>query len=219
MGTNQPAFLLLPSFHHRYLRITAERELCVNFRYATAIKLHDTRNRPLRNDTVKSYPIVFADLRFVAMEEVHQLVARDCYRDSWGRVRCSRWSSWGRWVVVGVAIFFFLLLALSCMCVARRRRKRGVSPYYGTGWMAPNGGKFGNQGAYNQGYGNNQHQMYNYNQGGAQGGYQQPYASPPAYGGQPQQDYYGGQQYGVQSPPATYQQNSYAPPPGPPPGK
>lgn len=91
--------------------------------------------------------------------EFHQLVARqDCWRDSFGRVRCSRWSSWGRWVVAGVAIFFFLLLALSCLCLARRRRKRGVTPYYGTGWMAPSS-KYGNnqynQGGYGQGYNNN----------------------------------------------------------------
>ena len=118
----------------------------------------------------------------------------------------------------------------SYSCVARRRRKRGRQPFYGTGWMAPNGGKFGhhqqagayNTGAgYNQGYNQGGHQMYNYNQGAApQGTYNQPYNSPPAYGGQQQQDsYYGGQQYGVQTPPATYQHNSYAPPPGPPPGK
>lgn len=107
-------------------------------------------------------------------------------------------------------------------CLARRRRKRGVTPYYGTGWMAPNGGgKFGHNNQaqnYNPGYNNQQHQMHNYNQG-AQGGYQQPYNNPPAYGGQQQDSYYGGQQYGVQSPPQAYQGNSYAPPPGPPPGK
>jgi hypothetical protein len=87
--------------------------------------------------------------------------------------------------------------------------------------MAPNGGgKFGHNNQaqnYNPGYNNQQHQMHNYNQG-AQGGYQQPYNNPPAYGGQ-QDSYYGGQQYGVQSPPQAYQGNSYAPPPGPPPGK
>lgn len=49
--------------------------------------------------------------------ETHQLVARDCYYDGYGRRRCTRWSSWGRWVVVGVAILFFLMLALSCLYV------------------------------------------------------------------------------------------------------
>lgn len=76
-----------------------------------------------------------------------------------------------------------------------------------------------NQQAYNQGGG---YGMQNYNQGGATtGGYNQPYNSPPAYGGAGgQQDgYYGGQQYGVQTPAATYQQSGYAPPQGPPPGK
>jgi hypothetical protein len=155
------------------------------------------------------------------MENYHQLYARNCYYNRYGQRQCTRWSSWGRWVVLVVAVLFFILLALSCCCLARRRRKRGVTPYYGTGWMAPNGGgKFGHHNQaqnYNPGY-NNQHQMHNYNQG-AQGGYQQPYNNPPAYGGQQQDSYYGGQQYGVQSPPQAYQGNSYAPPPGPPPGK
>ncbi|KAH8180003.1 chitin synthesis regulation, resistance to congo red domain-containing protein [Sarocladium implicatum] len=162
--------------------------------------------------------------------ESHQFVRRaSCYYNRYGQRVCNRWSSWGRWVVAGAAIFFFLLLALSCLCVARRRRKRGHQPFYGTGWMAPQGGKFGHQqpaagynNGYNNGYNQGGHQMYNYNQGAPQqGAYNQPYASPPAYGGPQGNDgYYGGQQYGVQTPPATYQQhNSYAPPPGPPPGK
>lgn len=99
----------------------------------------------------------------------------------------------------------------SCI-TARRRRKAGRQPYYGTGWAARPG--------------QNTQPYYNNNN------YQQP---PPQYTPQPQQgqnSYYGnganqgyyGQQNGVelQQPPATYAragEETYAPPPGPPPGK
>lgn len=112
-------------------------------------------------------------------------------------------------------------------CIARRRRRRGVQPFYGTGWMAPAGGKWGpNQ---------NSHQMHGYNSG-YNANYQQPnayganYQPPPAYGQQqpqytgttfnPNDGYYGQQNSGVQPPQGTYQRDDpYGPPPNPPPGK
>ncbi|KAJ5983553.1 hypothetical protein N7481_005652 [Penicillium waksmanii] len=52
-----------------------------------------------------------------------------CYR--------SDWYIWGRWVVlVAIAVLVFTGIALFTF-IARRRRNRGLSPYYGTGWMAP----------------------------------------------------------------------------------
>lgn len=101
-------------------------------------------------------------------------------------------------------------------------------PVYGTGWMAPQGGKFGvqNQNGYNMG---------GYNAGGhgqQTSGHGPEYANPPpAYGQQapqytgstfnPSDGYYGQQQQGhVQPPTNTYQpDNVYSPPVGPPPGK
>ena len=106
-------------------------------------------------------------------------------------------------------------MTLSCI-TARRRRKAGRQPFYGTGWAA-------RPGANAQPYSNNT--------------YQQP---PPQYSAQPQpgqyyganQGYYGnnnaypyGQANGVelQQPPQAHQaragEDTYAPPPGPPPGK
>lgn len=118
-----------------------------------------------------------------------------CYRNSW--------SSWGRWVLVGVLIFFALvflflctyvaaphtaptlhffrkLTRFFCSCCARRRSRKGSKPMYGTGWM---GNKWGgnnqnNQNTYNQGYPQQtypQQGNYDYNQ--QQGGYQ----APPNY--------------------------------------
>lgn len=125
---------------------------------------------------------------------------------------------------------------LSRRCLARRRRRRGAQPVYGTGWMAPTNGKYGvNQqqhemNTYQQGYQPNQYQGqqggYDYSQQQPQGGY---YNSPPAYGqGQqntgttfnPNDGYYGQQQYGVQQPANSYQRDgNFSPPAGPPPGK
>ncbi|KAF4463102.1 hypothetical protein FALBO_10082 [Fusarium albosuccineum] len=152
------------------------------------------------------------------------------YRDG-NYCRRSGWSYWGRWVLAGVCILLFILI-LSCLALrsftARRRRRRGVQPFYGTGWMAGGNNKpWGNQ---------NNHQMYNYNNQG--GGYNPDYPQqhgygapppPPAYQQQPQytgttfnpQDgYYGQQHSGVQPPQGTYQRDEpYSPPAGPPPGK
>jgi len=134
--------------------------------------------------------------------------------------RRSSWSSWGRWVLAGIAIFFFFLMLLSCLCISRRRRTRGVKPMYGTGWMAPQNNNqhgYNNTGNYNQ-----QQSGYNYGNQNA----------PPVYGQQQQQPqytgttfnpndgYYGQQNSGVQPPQGTYQRNDvYSPPVGPPPGK
>jgi len=153
------------------------------------------------------------------------------YSYSNGRCYRSRWYSWGRWVVLAIAVGLFFIVLLSCLSIARRRRRRGTQPVYGTGWMAPQG-KFGNQ-----------HQMNNYGQqnhpppGGdfqqqqSYGGYP-PAPPPPAYGQQQQPQYTGttfntadgyygaGHQTGVQPPQGTYQRDGdYAPPQGPPPGK
>jgi hypothetical protein len=125
------------------------------------------------------------------------------------------WYWWGRWLFAGIVILFviFCLVCLGCIN-ARRRRKRGLTPMYGTGWMAngKNGG--GNP---PQGYNN---EMY------PQNGYQ----GPPAYGQTPQytgttfnpnDGYYGNQQGGPQYPQNAYQppENVYSPSPGPPPAK
>ncbi|KAI5466302.1 chitin synthesis regulation, resistance to congo red-domain-containing protein [Mariannaea sp. PMI_226] len=150
-----------------------------------------------------------------------------CYR--------SNWYNWGRWVVLAIAVGLFFIVLLSCLTVARRRRRRGAAPMYGTGWMAPQAGKWGNQ---------NQHQMHNYNpnyqnyptqnsgfqQQDGYGGYP-PAPPPPAYGQQQQPQYTGttfntGDGYyatgatGVQPPQGTYQRDDvYGPPQGPPPGR
>lgn len=154
----------------------------------------------------------------------------NCYR--------TNWYNWGRWVVLAIAIVLFLIAFLSCLGIARRRRRRGIQPFYGTGWMAPQGGKWGTQ---------NQHQMHNYNQGYQNyppgGNFQQPgYGGyppappPPAYAQHqqpqytgstfsPNDGYYGtaatgGQQTGVYPPQGVHQRGEdYAPPQGPPPGK
>ncbi len=105
---------------------------------------------------------------------------------------------------------------------------------YGTGWMAP-AGKYGQNGHemnnYQTGYNQQGYDQQQYQQGwNQQAGYANP---PPAYGQQhpqytgttfnPNDGYYGqqqGQQYGVQQPAHTYQrEGNFSPPPGPPPGK
>ncbi|EGX93933.1 hypothetical protein CCM_02204 [Cordyceps militaris CM01] len=151
-----------------------------------------------------------------------------CYRNSW--------YSWGRWVLVGVLIFFALVFLFLCSCCARRRSRKGSKPMYGTGWMG--GNKWGgnnNNNAQNT-YPQQTYPQQDYNQN--QGGYnynqqQQGYQAPPNYGNNSQQPqntgttmnpndgYYGNQQYGgPQQPQNTYQPaGGYAPPPGPPPTK
>ncbi|KAI9803756.1 MAG: hypothetical protein M1825_001636 [Sarcosagium campestre] len=152
--------------------------------------------------------------------------------------RCnSRWNDWGRWVVL-VAIFFFFFIiffVLSCLS-SRRRRRRGLSPYYGTGWLAgktPQGqqAQYGGAPGFQQPYG--QQPQYGQQQWGGQA---PDYTAPPqqSYYGNPapvyrEQSYgqgeqvYGQQQTGVelQSPQSSYQPANagYTAPPGPPPGQ
>ncbi|KYK54342.1 hypothetical protein DCS_06299 [Drechmeria coniospora] len=158
---------------------------------------------------------------------ITELAKRYYYNCGYNSVCYSnRWYDWGRWVVVGVVIFVIFLVFLTCSCIARRRRRRGTQPIYGTGWMA--GGKpSGQDGQPMNGY----QSGYNpqaYGQPGQNAGFAPP---PPAYGNQqhpqytgttfnPNDGYYGQQQYGVQQPASAYQpETTYAPPTGPPPGK
>lgn len=131
------------------------------------------------------------------MESVaHGLLPRARRRCGWinGRYyRCpTRWSSWGRWVLAGAAIFLFCILLMSLCCMARRRRKHGTKPYYGTGWMAPNGGKFGVGGA-GSGYNNNHRNNGGYSMDNPNSGYV-PHNSAAGHhgGGGNNQEYYGG---------------------------
>ncbi|KAF6817688.1 hypothetical protein CMUS01_04656 [Colletotrichum musicola] len=163
--------------------------------------------------------------------EKRQYSCREYYN---GRcVERSSWYYWGRWVlaavVVGIAVL--ILVVLGCMS-SRRRRKRGMNPYYGTGWLSNNQKYHPQQGtyAYNQQYNGQQAGYAGY---GQQGGYQNP---PPAYGQQqpqytgttfnPNDGYYGGHNGGhnegiqLQQPQNAYQRDgTYSPPAGPPPGK
>jgi hypothetical protein len=66
-----------------------------------------------------------------------------CYNNDNDDGYCSRWDSWGRWVVLGIIIVLIILAVASLTITARRRRRRGRMPMYGTGWMAPTEGKFG----------------------------------------------------------------------------
>lgn len=105
---------------------------------------------------------------------------------------------------------------------ARRRRGRGVAPYRGTGWLAPQHGPV-------QYYSNNQTEQTQQPYGNNAGYYAGNNAAAPPYnqyGGGQNADYYGGQQTGIelQQPGNTYQPqtggaNVYSPPAGPPPGK
>jgi len=53
----------------------------------------------------------------------------------------SRWGNWGRWVLLAVIIVVALIAFFLVSCLnARRRRKQGVTPMYGTSWMAPQHG-------------------------------------------------------------------------------
>lgn len=114
---------------------------------------------------------------------------------------------------------------------------------YGTGWMANNqwGANNGHVN-YNQQQGYNPQPQYGYGQQqygqqqyGQQGYGQEGYGQPPAYGQQPQHTgqtfnpndgYYGGHNEGIQlqQPQSAYAprggaDDSFSPPPGPPPGK
>jgi len=149
-------------------------------------------------------------------EEASSLTARQfgCgygYHYSSSTGRCvpdgGSWYDWGRWVLAGIVILVFILTLLLLARNTRRRRRNGIPPLRGTGWMAP--------------------------------GPAPPYQPPPQYSTSPPvypqgtgqkfspNDGYYGQQQGIplQSPPNAYQPpqqyggDTYAPPPGPPPGR
>jgi Chitin synthesis regulation, resistance to Congo red len=115
----------------------------------------------------------------------------------------------------------------SCLS-ARRRRKRGLTPFYGTGWAANTPAGHG-PAQYNPQYPNQQQQpqygqeSQQQNQGwGQQGGYYNQNQTQGGYGAN--QGYYGGQQTGateLQQPPNAYRGGDqvYEPPSGPPPAK
>ncbi|KAF7511134.1 hypothetical protein GJ744_005365 [Endocarpon pusillum] len=151
-----------------------------------------------------------------------------CY-DRYNRVyNCDRaWYSWGRWVLFAVIVissilFFFFFSCLS----ARRRRKRGLQPFYGTGWVGNTPAGHG-AATYNPQYQNQTQQQPQYgNQSapaydqGQEGGYY----NQTQGGTGANQGYYGGQQTGateLQPPPNAYRAGDqvYEPPAGPPPGK
>ncbi|KAI1828048.1 chitin synthesis regulation, resistance to congo red-domain-containing protein [Xylaria intraflava] len=131
------------------------------------------------------------------------LVGNDC-------IRGDPWFWYGRWILLAVLLVFVFLLLFTYACLqSRRRRRQGMSPMYGTGWMAPNNGQYYNP-----------PQAYNSE------AYHQP---PPAYGA-PGQSYpmdnryqtadgqYNRQASGVEPPKNVYS-GDYAPPAGPPPNK
>lgn len=169
-----------------------------------------------------------------------------CYSRTRGYYRCNRtWSTWGRWLLFGLIIasfilFFFLFRyvlppplpsqsvsanpTISCLS-ARRRRKRGLKPFYGTGWVGNTPAGHG-AATYNPQYQNQQQQPQYGNEtqqapayGQNEGLYGQNQANPGS-----NQGYYGGQQTGateLQQPPNAYRGDDqvYSPPAGPPPGK
>ncbi|PWI74341.1 hypothetical protein PCL_07655 [Purpureocillium lilacinum] len=203
-------------------------------RGAPSYTSYGDRNPTSQQAASISAPAAIATAFLFAMAPTSSELAKRYYCNGYGYCYNSRWYDWGRWVVVGAIIFFCLLILLSCTCVARRRRRRGAQPMYGTGWMAP-AGKYGQNGHemnnYQTGYNQQGYDQQQYQQGwNQQAGYANP---PPAYGQQhpqytgttfnPNDGYYGqqqGQQYGVQQPAHTYQrEGNFSPPPGPPPGK
>lgn len=60
-----------------------------------------------------------------------------CYDNFGNVIDCNNnWYSWGRWVALAAVIVGFILIFFIFSCItARRRRRRGMQPYYGTGWV------------------------------------------------------------------------------------
>jgi len=119
---------------------------------------------------------------------VLNLAKRDYVRcDAFGqncvRYQTTTWDDWVRWVVLAVIIGVFLLTFFFCSCVtARRRRRMGQNPYYGTGWASRN--QHHNAQPY---YNNNDNNQYP--------------PPPPEYSPNVpngHQQYYGGQQSGIE---------------------
>ena len=134
----------------------------------------------------------------------------------------SSWNFWGRWGFTGVILVVVGLLLIALCVRARRRRSRGLSPMYGTGWMAGGQHKYGDQ---NQPPYQPPGQNYNYGNPPPQ------YSQQPQYTGQTfnsADGYHGANSYGqnngipLQQPANVYTPNGpggYEPPPGPPPSK
>lgn len=123
----------------------------------------------------------------------------------------TKWSLWGRWVLLGAVIFVVLAFGLCCVCMARRRRRKGAKPMKGFGWAAPATAQ--QQQPVQQQYYPQDQQPAAYQQP-QQGGYynqqqQGGYANPPGYENQNQNQNYN-QTY------PTQPQTAYAPPPGAP---
>jgi len=137
----------------------------------------------------------------------------NCYYNSYGNYTCrnSSFSSWGRWVVLGVILVAAFLFLLCICCVTRRRRAKGGTPMYGTGWMP--GTRPNNYNNNAQSYPVEQYppQEQQYGSQGQQYGGQAPAYSPPQEQG-----------YAPHKPEPAYQGANagyYQPPPGPPPGR
>merc|ERR1711981_286162 len=139
-----------------------------------------------------------------------------CYRTVYGGVRCynSGWYNWGRWLLLGLIIFFFIMTLCCLSWSSRRKRARGARPMYGTGWMS-------------QGplapppYQAHQQAAPPYSTYDNSGNNYAPQQPKPTYGGQ-------GQNYEMNnganssyynSGSNDYGHNQYAPPSGPPPNQ
>ncbi|KAF0332548.1 hypothetical protein GQ607_000564 [Colletotrichum asianum] len=173
-------------------------------------------------------PVDIHILPYPLPQATHDAITkRATYCNAYGCYERSSWYYWGRWVLAAVVLGIAILILVALGCVSsRRRRKRGMSPFYGTGWMSNNQKYYpqNNTYAYNQ-----QYPQQGYGQG-QPGQYQNP---PPAYGQQqpqytgttfnPNDGYYGNHNEGInlQQPQNAYHQpqGTYAPPAGPPPGK
>ncbi|KAJ2897327.1 uncharacterized protein MKZ38_004790 [Zalerion maritima] len=160
-------------------------------------------------------------------DENNMLSKRYYYYCDAGEDSCSNWYRWGRWVMAAVVVIFFFALFVIWGCFSsRRRRRRGARPMYGTGWLSQQPPNYPGP----PGHGPGQHQP-----------------PPPAYGAPPQQPAYTGTSFStgqgyyghhegiqMQPPRQSYQPNGrgddahevsganndyYAPPSGPPPGK
>ncbi|ODQ63890.1 hypothetical protein NADFUDRAFT_43538 [Nadsonia fulvescens var. elongata DSM 6958] len=126
----------------------------------------------------------------------------------------SGWYWYGRWILLGVAVFVFFL----CLCstvVSRRRVNQGRPPIYGTAWALPNYHQSQNQYGFNQPappYGpppNNGHYDNNGNFHGQQ---------PPPNDVHDSYNNYNNM-YAPQGMPEQHEgTQNFAPPPGPPPG-
>ncbi|KAL1306685.1 hypothetical protein AAFC00_005355 [Neodothiora populina] len=134
----------------------------------------------------------------------------NCY---YGNCTSSRWSSWGRWVLLGclIAAAIILFFLFSCL-TARRRRRQGYAPYRGTGWALAGHGpaQYTSQPHYGNGAQPMQQQRPYYNNSNNP-------PPPPAYTPPANQSYYGNNPNIELQQPETAYSGQYAPPKDPPP--